>query len=161
MNKKDKEDLRFVYDRLNIVHGERSNFDYMIRLEKLINSIDKPVEYSREFKKMPAWEMARVMEVEGVTLEFQQGGLAKYFREMCTPFMINNRGYNEVMTLNWTEPCRVYQEPKTETRYHWENNTDTSYTRTKNKMVEPPDRPSIVWSKVEGSEEEFEIEGDE
>ena len=110
-------------------------------------------EYSREYEIIPPDEMARLMYKEGLTLEMENG-----FRMFWDNGFYD--GNDNPLVNEWGTPCRVRQEPKTETRYFWELENENFTMVTKEKYTEQRllEKYAGDFTKLIGSEEDFPIE---
>ena len=119
-------------------------------------------EYSTEYEIIPPHRMAYLMEVEGLTLESKYRYLY-YNKNTSYPYWSANKdGGDPAVELgdSWTLPCRVRQEPKTETRWFWTRKSyaiDDADLKTNVKKIYPP-IANNKWVKVQESAEEFEVE---
>jgi len=115
-------------------------------------------EYSLEFVEMGTVKMMELM-ISGLTLEMDNNNPVKLnvTDTNGNPFVIKVAG-DWLSFGGWDGACRVYQEPKEETRWLWEHDYEHYTTITKEKHTEEAISAKFnidKWSKVSGSEEQF------
>lgn len=118
-------------------------------------------EYSRDYEIIPPHRMAYLMEVEGLRLEYGTDSFF-YFDKDNVIFKYKTGSRIGNLTCGWSTACRVYQEPKMETRWLWEKEGSFSCAKTHKKYSVDAMKNEVhefaEWDKIEESAEQFPVD---